>query len=152
MVRGLARPWPRPDSPPILEDVAADPPSRYVADVLEPVRAMQTPARRLTADDAWHLQREDPDVHGYELVDGELVEVTSSTWPHGRMMVEIGRHLGNHVAKHAGVRLLWVIYPEARYAVAYRPDGAARLLRERESLDGEDVLPGFHLPLDRIFD
>ncbi|MFW6079258.1 MAG: hypothetical protein ACODAE_06540 [Gemmatimonadota bacterium] len=52
----------------------------------------------------------------------------------------------------AGVRLLWVIHPEARYAVAYRPDRAAHVLRERESLDGEDVLPGFHLPLDRIFD
>lgn len=51
-----------------------------------------------------------------------------------------------------GVRLLWVIYPYARYATAYRPDGSARLLREGQALEGEDVLPGFRLPLAELFD
>ena len=45
----------------------------------------------------------------------------------------------------AGVRLLWVIYPDARYAMVHRSDGSARLVRETEALDGEDVLPGFSL-------
>jgi Uma2 family endonuclease len=51
----------------------------------------------------------------------------------------------------AGVPLLWVIYPEARYAIAFRGDGSARVLREHESLDGETVLPGFELPLQELF-
>jgi len=44
-----------------------------------------------------------------------------------------------------GVRLVWLIAPEAKTVTVYRPDGSARLLRERESLDGEDVLPGLRI-------
>jgi Uma2 family endonuclease len=51
-----------------------------------------------------------------------------------------------------GTRLLWVIYAEAGYAMVHRPDGSARMVREHESLDGEDVLPGFELPLHELFD
>jgi Uma2 family endonuclease len=47
----------------------------------------------------------------------------------------------------AGVRLLWVIYPEAGYVIVLRPDGSARMLRETDTLDGEDVLPGFRVAL-----
>ncbi|MGH7470598.1 MAG: Uma2 family endonuclease [Longimicrobiales bacterium] len=51
----------------------------------------------------------------------------------------------------AGVRLLWVIYPDAGYAMVHRPDGSARMVRETEALDGENVLPGFRLPLAKLF-
>jgi hypothetical protein len=34
----------------------------------------------------------------------------------------------------------------------YHPDGTARLVREDEALDGEDVVPGFRLPLAELFD
>jgi Uma2 family endonuclease len=51
----------------------------------------------------------------------------------------------------AGIPLLWVIYPDPRYAVAHRPDGWARLVRENEALDGGDVLPGFSVPLGELF-
>lgn len=50
----------------------------------------------------------------------------------------------------AGSRLVWVVAPRARTVTVYRPDGSARLLREPESLDGEDVLPGFTLALSAI--
>jgi Uma2 family endonuclease len=50
-----------------------------------------------------------------------------------------------------GARLVWVIAPEARTVTVYRPDGSARLVREPESLDGEDVLPGLRLPLADLF-
>jgi len=52
----------------------------------------------------------------------------------------------------AGVPLLWVIYPAARYATIYHPDGSARVLREHESLDGESILPGFSLSLAQLFE
>lgn len=51
-----------------------------------------------------------------------------------------------------GARLLWLLAPKARTATVYRPDGSARLLRETDALDGEDVLPGFRLPLNEIFE
>jgi Uma2 family endonuclease len=52
----------------------------------------------------------------------------------------------------AGSRLVWVLYPEARIASVYRPDGSARLLREGETLEGEDILPGLQVPLAELFD
>jgi Uma2 family endonuclease len=51
----------------------------------------------------------------------------------------------------AGARLVWLLVPKARTATAYRPDGSARLVREGESLDGEDVLPGLRIPLAELF-
>jgi Uma2 family endonuclease len=51
----------------------------------------------------------------------------------------------------AGSRLVWIVAPKATTVTVYRPDGSARLLREGEALDGEDVLPGFTLPLADLF-
>jgi Uma2 family endonuclease len=50
----------------------------------------------------------------------------------------------------AGVRRVWVIYPKARTAHIYRPGGLARVLREDEEIDGEDVIPGFRVRLADI--
>jgi Uma2 family endonuclease len=52
----------------------------------------------------------------------------------------------------AGARLVWVLAPLARTATVYRPDGSARLVRDPESLDGEDVLPGLAIPLADLFE
>ncbi len=51
----------------------------------------------------------------------------------------------------AGARLVWVIAPQAKTVTAYRADGSACLLREQESLEGEDVLPGLAIPLAEVF-
>jgi Uma2 family endonuclease len=59
--------------------------------------------------------------------------------------VEVQRKVRDYL--EAGTRLVWVIAPSARTVTVYRPDGSARLLRDSERLDGEDVLPGFELPL-----
>jgi hypothetical protein len=45
-----------------------------------------------------------------------------------------------------------VIDPRSRTAVVYHSDGSARLVREDEALDGEDVMPGFRLALAELFD
>jgi Uma2 family endonuclease len=46
-----------------------------------------------------------------------------------------------------GSRLLWLIDPESRSAVVLRPDQMPRFVGEDGALDGEDVLPGFRVPL-----
>jgi Uma2 family endonuclease len=51
----------------------------------------------------------------------------------------------------AGARLVWIIAPQAKTVTVYRTDGSARLLREQESLEGEDVLPGLTIPLAEVF-
>ncbi|HEY9852516.1 MAG TPA: Uma2 family endonuclease [Leptolyngbyaceae cyanobacterium] len=51
-----------------------------------------------------------------------------------------------------GARLVWVIHPKENYVLVYRsaqsPD---RLLKSTDSLDGEDVVPGFTLPVADLF-
>ena len=52
----------------------------------------------------------------------------------------------------AGARLVWVVDPARRRARVHRCDGGEALLSAENALDGEDVLPGFRLPLSAIFD
>ena len=51
-----------------------------------------------------------------------------------------------------GARLVWVINPEQHYVLVYRsaqePD---RLLKSADSLDGEEIVPGFTLPIADLF-
>jgi Uma2 family endonuclease len=51
-----------------------------------------------------------------------------------------------------GARLVWVVSPTQHYVMVYRcaqePD---RLLKTADSLDGEDVVPGFTLPVADLF-
>ena len=49
-------------------------------------------------------------------------------------------------------RLVWVVRPAQRTVTVYQPDGTARVLRETDTLEGEDVVPGFALPLEKLFD
>lgn len=51
----------------------------------------------------------------------------------------------------AGVALVWVVYPIARSAHVFRPDGSAARLTEGGELSGEDVLPGFTCPIRDLF-
>jgi Uma2 family endonuclease len=51
----------------------------------------------------------------------------------------------------AGTRLVWVFDPEPRTAGVFRPDGSYTFVDEYGALDGEDVLPGFILPLREIW-
>jgi Uma2 family endonuclease len=51
----------------------------------------------------------------------------------------------------AGVRVVWVVDPQARLAAVHHPGGVVTVLREDGVLDGEDVLPGFRLPLATLF-
>lgn len=50
-----------------------------------------------------------------------------------------------------GTRLVWVVRPHQRTVTVYRSDGTAHLLRETDTLDGEDVVAGFTCPLVEIF-
>jgi Uma2 family endonuclease len=182
---------------------------------------------RLTADDVLDIPVPDH-LSGYELVDGELVEVSLPSPPHARLVAQVTYQLMKFIEEHglggvvygevgvvlplrrdperlrgpdasyvsagtlaahggepgqgwfrlvpdlvievdspgrrpaveqkriqdyldAGVRILWVVHTEARSATIYHADGSARLVRESDALLGDPVLPGFTLPLARLF-
>ncbi len=51
----------------------------------------------------------------------------------------------------AGVEIVWIVDPDRRIVDVYTaPDEHSRLM-ETDTLDGGDLLPGFRLPLDRLF-
>ncbi|MFN8590331.1 MAG: Uma2 family endonuclease [Thermomicrobiales bacterium] len=51
----------------------------------------------------------------------------------------------------AGVRLVWLVDPESRTVRVYRPNTVPRVVQTGASLTGDDVLPGFLLPVADIF-
>ncbi len=62
----------------------------------------------------------------------------------------VRRKLGEYFA--AGVRLVWVIDPATRTVQVHRGRGEPLSLAPGAVLTGEDVLPGFELPVDDIFE
>lgn len=50
-----------------------------------------------------------------------------------------------------GARLVWIVRPSRRTVEVHRADGTTSLLNVNNNLEGEDVLPGFVLPVAQIF-
>jgi len=79
---------------------------------------------------------------GYaELAPDLLAEILSLDDRPADVLAKVADWLG------AGTKLVWVIDPERSEARVYRQDGSLAVLGEHDSLDGEDVLPGFSCPL-----
>lgn len=53
--------------------------------------------------------------------------------------------------RRAGVKLIWVIYPELRILDVYHPDGTSRRLHDGDEVTGEDVIPGFRSLVSEFF-
>ena len=62
---------------------------------------------------------------------------------------DINRKIAAYFA--AGTRLLWHFDPVKRTVTARTPDGVTRVYADGDDLDGGDVLPGFLVPVSKIF-
>ncbi len=51
----------------------------------------------------------------------------------------------------AGTRLVWILRPLRRRIEVHRANGESVFLTDKDILRGEDVVPGFELPVNRIF-
>ncbi len=166
---------------------------------------------------------ESPDGIRYELVNGEVIEVTGAAWEHGLIGKKLLLRLEAHVAtmpmgivfgdgvgfilnrdppsvrvpdvafvsvddvpvdqpagfwpgppdfaveivspndrpdevrakaEHylaAGTRLVWVVWPRDQTVTVFRADGTSARFHEGDTLDGEDVVPGFTVPVSALF-
>ena len=74
------------------------------------------------------------------------VEVLSPGDRRNDVLEKVGEYLD------AGSRLVWVIDPEQRMAIAYRSLMDVRVIREAEMLEGEDVVPGFACALRDVLE
>ncbi|MBI2765676.1 MAG: Uma2 family endonuclease [Chloroflexi bacterium] len=87
-----------------------------------------------------------------DVAEGELtippdlvVEVIS---PHDKAEA-VQRKVREYLA--AGVRLVWIVFPETQTAEVYRLDGTSTPVAPEGFLDGEDVMPGLRIPMPGIF-
>jgi Uma2 family endonuclease len=83
---------------------------------------------------------------GYlELAPDLAVEIRSPTDRRGG----IEEKLGDYFA--AGTPLVWLVDPARRTVAVRTPDGDDQIVREGDTLDGGEVLPGFTLTLADLF-
>lgn len=73
------------------------------------------------------------------------VEVVSPNDPFEDVQRKVREYLG------AGVALIWVVSPAGGTVMVYRQDGRHSLLGESDTLTGDDVLPGFSVPVAELF-
>jgi Uma2 family endonuclease len=52
----------------------------------------------------------------------------------------------------SGTRLFWIVDPKKQAVTVYRPGGESHVLGLNDSVDGEDVLPGFRLSIRKWFE
>jgi Uma2 family endonuclease len=52
----------------------------------------------------------------------------------------------------AGTRLVWIVHPRTQTITAYRSLDKVRVLTANDTLDGDDVLPGFAVAVKEIFE
>lgn len=74
------------------------------------------------------------------------VEVVSK----GNTKAEMVRKIGEYFK--AGVRLVWLVFPKTRTVRVYTSPKDVKVLTEADALTGGDVLPGFELPLKKLFE
>ena len=90
--------------------------------------------------------RESPKDPIPDLAPDLAVEVLSE----GNTRAEMTRKVREYF--EAGVSLVWLIDPRKRTAHVYTTPEKSTLVRDNQSLDGGDVLPGFVLPLGEFLD
>ena len=73
------------------------------------------------------------------------VEIISPSETAYSVEVTVAEYLG------AGVRLVWLVYPETQVVIEYSASWQVRRLTKGDVLDGGAVIPGFTMPLARLF-
>ncbi len=73
-----------------------------------------------------------------------VVEVMSKNDTQRQVLEKVGEYLD------AGVCLVWVVRPKDKTVTIYRLNGEVEQLQVDDTLDGEDVLPGFSCPVSEI--
>jgi Uma2 family endonuclease len=74
-----------------------------------------------------------------------VVEVLSPNDRVGKVTRRVGEYL------RAGIRLVWIVDPEARDVTVHRPGCPPEVFADDEELTGHDVLPGLRCRLSELF-
>lgn len=95
---------------------------------------------------AERINQQPPPEHGFWEIPPDLaIEIVSPK--------DSAEEIGSKVADYLsyGVRLVWVVYPRLRQLHLFRHGRDPRILAGTDTVDGEEVLPGFSLSLDDLW-
>lgn len=93
----------------------------------------------------WPKDRPWPDTDPWPVVPDIAVEVISPNDLASTTMQKVKEYL------EAGVKLVWVVYPEQGWLHGFEAPNRLRGLTVADTLDAASVLPGFSLPLGELF-
>lgn len=82
----------------------------------------------------------------WDVVPDLVVEVVSPTDRAADLLDKVYEYF------QAGVRLVWLVYPNRHCIHVFEASNRIRAVTVTDALDGGAVLPGFHLPLNRLFE
>jgi Uma2 family endonuclease len=83
--------------------------------------------------------------NAWDMVPDLAVEVVSPNDLADEIMQKVTEYF------QAGVRLVWIIFPQQRLVYVHESLTRVRCLSQADELDGGVVLPGFRLPLANLF-
>jgi Uma2 family endonuclease len=98
------------------------------------------------SDARWPHNRRAPKQAAWDLVPDLAIEIISPTNRAAELVALIDEYF------RAGVRCVWVVYPNERRVHVYDSPTAIRGLTRDDTLDGGTLLPGFQLPLASLFE
>jgi Uma2 family endonuclease len=94
----------------------------------------------------WPRRRRVPRQEAWDVVPELAVEVVSATNTAEEILAKVREYF------QAGSKRVWVVYPAEEQVYVYQSPTQNRILARGDDLDGEDILPGFRLPLAELFE
>ncbi|HJZ93090.1 MAG TPA: Uma2 family endonuclease [Gemmataceae bacterium] len=96
--------------------------------------------------DRWPRTRLIPRTNTWPVVPELAVEIVSPTNGFEEVIEKMQEYF------QAGSRLVWVVIPDPCEVYAYTSPTATRIFTRADELPGDPVLPGFRLPLAKLFE
>jgi Uma2 family endonuclease len=106
---------------------------------------MRRPDVAFVSFDRWPADRDLPDEGGWQVVPELAIEVIRSN----DLQTAIRSKVQEYFAR--GVQLVWLADPIHREVSIFTTPTRVHILTEADTLDGGDVLPGFSVPVARLF-
>lgn len=103
------------------------------------------PDLAFVSDARWPARRRVPREEAWDVVPNLAVEIVSPSNNADDLMAKIDEYF------LAGVRLVWIVFPEQRRIYAYETPKNVLVFGDGDTLDGGTVLPGFELVVSDWF-
>ncbi len=114
--------------------------------ILDPQRNLRRrPDVAFVSAAKWPLDRPLPEGGDWELVPDLAVEVVSPNDLFQDVIAKMNEYF------QVGVQQVWIVVPSQKQIYVYDSPTVSRILKETDELDGGTLLPGFRVPVAKVF-